>query len=215
MHSILRHWARILISRGHFIEYAYCWEFVCELSEILSFFVFTLSYFFESEMSDLLLGTLCHYPFHHYIHYWCDFTPYLIWVDHHFSSYIHCFVTILVITCDSSHSLHPLVLFLHWPIPGLIFPLHHSCVSHYWYYIHIRHPQVHGSWVFLYMLHFIHEDMGFFYHWVFRPTFPSFLLPYHPSLRCVPCLKTTLRPWDRMSSSTTPTCTGVWDFVYI
>ena len=33
--------------------------------------------------------------------------------------------------------------------------------SHYWYYIHIGHPQVHGSWAFLYMLHFIHEDIGF------------------------------------------------------
>ena len=33
--------------------------------------------------------------------------------------------------------------------------------SHYWYYIHIRHPQVHGSRAFLYMLHFIHEGMSF------------------------------------------------------
>ena len=33
--------------------------------------------------------------------------------------------------------------------------------SHYWYYIHIRHPQVHSSQAFLYMLHFIHEGMGF------------------------------------------------------
>ncbi|KAL6333044.1 hypothetical protein AAG906_022713 [Vitis piasezkii] len=32
--------------------------------------------------------------------------------------------------------------------------------------------------------------------------FPSFLSPYHPSLRYVPCLKTTLRPWNQMSSST-------------
>ena len=34
--------------------------------------------------------------------------------------------------------------------------------SHYWYYIHIGHPQVHSSQAFLYMLHFIHEGMGFF-----------------------------------------------------
>ena len=58
-------------------------------------------------------------------------TPCLIWVDHHFSSYIHCFAIILVIAYDSSHSLHSLVLFLHRSIPGLIFPLHHSCISHY------------------------------------------------------------------------------------
>ena len=36
-----------------------------------------------------------------------------------------------------------------------------ASLSHYWYYIHIRHPQVHGSRAFLYMLHFIHERMGF------------------------------------------------------
>ena len=131
VYSILHRWTCILISEGHFIKYD-CWcEFVCELSEIHFFFVFTLSYFFESGISDLLLETLGHSPFHHYIHYWCDFTPYLIWVKHHFSSYIHCFAIILVIACDSSHSLHSLILFLHWPILGSIFLLHHSCVSHY------------------------------------------------------------------------------------
>ena len=34
-------------------------------------------------------------------------------------------------------------------------------------------------------------------HWVFEPSFPSFLLPYHTlSLHYGPCHKTTLRPWD-------------------
>ncbi|RVW12022.1 Gag-Pol polyprotein [Vitis vinifera] len=32
-------------------------------------------------------------------------------------------------------------------------------------------------------------------------SFLSFLSPYHLGLRYVPCLKTTLRPWDQMSSS--------------
>ena len=223
VHSILRHWASILISRGHFIEYAYCWEFVCELSEILSFFVFTLSYFFESEMSNLLLRTLCHCPFHHYIHYWCDFTPYLIWVDHHFSSYIHCFVFILVITCDSSHSLHPLVLFLHWPIPGLIFPLHHSYASHYQFDL-LHHLIIDIIFIFSTFRSMVHElfytccilyiRAWVFYHWVFGPSFPSFLLTYHPSLRYVPCLKTTLA-MGLMSCSTTPTWPSVWDLVDI
>ena len=54
-----------------------------------------------------------------------------------------------------------------------------------------------------------------FHHWVFVPSFPSFLLLYHPSLRYVPYLKTTLRPWDHMSSSTAPTWTGIWDLVDI
>ena len=54
-----------------------------------------------------------------------------------------------------------------------------------------------------------------FDHWVFGPSFPSFLLSYHLSLRYVPCLKTTLRPWDQMSSSTAPTWTGIWNLVDI
>ena len=49
-----------------------------------------------------------------------------------------------------------------------------SSLPHYCYHIHIGHPQVHGSWDFLYMFHFIHEGMGFD-HWVFEPSFPSYL----------------------------------------
>ena len=56
---------------------------------------------------DLLLRTPGHCHFHHYIHFLCDFTPCLIWVDNHFSLYIHCFAIILIIVYDSSHSLYP------------------------------------------------------------------------------------------------------------
>ncbi|RVW93378.1 hypothetical protein CK203_022394 [Vitis vinifera] len=63
------------------------------------------------------------------------------------------------------------------------------------------HPRVQGSWDFLYMLYFTHEGMDFD-HRVFELSFPSFLSPYHPSLHYVPCLKTILRPWDQISSST-------------
>ena len=38
---------------------------------------------------------------------------------------------------------------------------HFSSLPRYWYYIHIRHIQVHGSRAFLYMLYFIHEGIGF------------------------------------------------------
>ena len=48
-----------------------------------------------------------------------------------------------------------------------------------------------------------------FYHWVFGPSFPSFLLPYHLGVCYIPCLKTTLRPWDHMLSLTAPTWTGI------
>ena len=123
-------------------------------------------------MSDLLLGILGHCLFHHYLHYWWDFTPCLTWVDHQFSSYIHCFTIIPVIACDSSYLLHPLVLFLCWPISRFdtFFPssLHtslsvwFSSLSRCCYHIHIGRPRVHGLRDFLYMLHFIHEGMGFF-----------------------------------------------------
>ncbi|KAL6348296.1 hypothetical protein AAG906_005593 [Vitis piasezkii] len=63
------------------------------------------------------------------------------------------------------------------------------------------HHWVHGSRDLLYLLHFIHEGMGFD-HRVFELSFLRFLSPYHPSLTLRPCLKTTTRPWDRISSST-------------
>ncbi|RVW90946.1 hypothetical protein CK203_044209 [Vitis vinifera] len=68
-----------------------------------------------------------------------------------------------------------------------------------------------GPWLMgsLYMLHFIYEGMSFD-HWVFEPSFLSFLSPYHLGLRYVPCLKTTLRPWDQMSSSAASTWTVVF-----
>ncbi|RVW92750.1 hypothetical protein CK203_042625 [Vitis vinifera] len=40
-------------------------------------------------------------------------------------------------------------------------------------------------------------------------SFLLFLSPYHLGLRYVPCLKTTLRPWDQMSSSAASTWTGL------
>ena len=171
VHSILNNWVCILISEGHFYR-------VCLLLRVPMWalwdpmlFVFALSYLFKSKMSDLFLGTPGHCPFHYYFHYWCDFTSCLIWVDHHLSSYIHCFVVIFVIACDSSHSLHPPCSFLtltysrfdislssFWHISLSVW---FASLSYYRYYVRIGHPQVHGSQTFLYMLRFIHEGMGF------------------------------------------------------
>ena len=174
-------------------------------SRNLHFFCIRCIMYFKSETNDLILGALDHCPFHHCIHYWCDFTSCLIWVDHHFSSYIHCFTIILVIACDSSHSLHPLVLFLRWPIPNLIFPFHHSCISHY--QVDLPHclfiDVIFTLGTLRFMAHrlfytccILYMKAWVFDHWVFGSSFPSFLLPYHLSLSYVPCLKTTLRPWN-------------------
>ena len=161
-------------------------------------------------MGDLLLGILDHCPFYHYIHYWCDFTPCLTWVDRHFSSYIHCFTIILVIACDSSRSLPPPPsphFFSYTNIFQVWYLLHHSCVSHYQFDLlhHLIIDIIFTLSTFKSMVHeffytccILYMRAGVFYHWVFGPSFPSFLLPYHPSLRYVPYLKTTLRPWDQI-----------------
>ena len=77
-----------------------------------------LSYLFVREMSDLLLRTSSHCPFHHYIHYWCDFTSWLIWVNHHLSSHIHCFAVVFIVACDSSHFPH--ILFSPYNNPSRV-----------------------------------------------------------------------------------------------
>ena len=135
-------------------------------------FVFILSHlFFKSEMSDLLLGPLGYYPFHHYIHCWCDFISCLIWVDHHFFFVYSLFryhprhyfwfipfasPSCSILTLTYSRFDISLAPFLH-----ILLSVWFASLSHYWYFIHIRHPQVHGSWALLYMLHFIYEDMSF------------------------------------------------------
>ena len=130
MHSIFHYWACILIFEGLFIEYVCWWEFACEFSDTLhSLYSFHL--FLKWETSNLLLRDLDHCSFHHYIHWWCDFTPYfdLSWLSFFFicSLFRHhthyCFQFIPFVS--------PLVLFLQQPIPSLLFSLHHSYTSHY------------------------------------------------------------------------------------
>ena len=186
------------------------------------FFVFTLSYLFESEISDLLLGTLGHCHFHHYIHYWCDFhfmfdlgrSPLFFT----YSLFRYHFYRYLWFILFPSH----LILSLQRPISGLMLISHHHSTYHYQFillhlspyrhHIHVRHPQVRGSWDY-YTCCISYMRAWFSDHWVFESSFLSFLLPYPPSLRYIPCLKTTLRPWDQMSSLTASTWTGVWDLV--
>ena len=120
-------------------------------------------------------------------------------------SYISLFIPSLTLHVYRSYTSR--VAFLHIPLSD-----HFSSSPYYWHHVHVGHIQVHGSRASLYILHFIHKGMSFD-HWVFGSSFPSFLSPYHPSLRYVPCLKTTLRPWDQVSSSTAFAWTGVWDLV--
>ena len=120
-----------------------------------------------------------------------------------------CFNIILVFAFDSSISFHSLSFSYSDPFLGLLVSLHHHYTSHYQFdFLHclviiiIFTLGTLGS-----MAHKIfctccisYIRAWIFYHWVFGPSFPSFLLLYHHSLRYVPCLKTILRPWDQMSS---------------
>ena len=102
--------------------------------------------------------------------------------------------------------------------------LHHSCVSHYQFDL-ISHLIIDiiltldtlrsMTHELFYTCCILYMRAWVFNHWVFEPSFLSFLLPYHPSLHYVLCLKTILRLWDQMSSSTASTLTGIWDLVDI
>ena len=155
-------------------------------------------------MSDLLLGTLSHCHFHHYIHYWCDFHSMfdLSWSPLFIRIFIVLLSSLSLLVIHPIHSTS-LILFLHWLIPGLIFSLHHSCISHYQFDL-LYHFIINTIFTLGSLRSMVHEIFyrccilymraWVFHHRVFGPSFPSFLLPYHPSIRYVPCLKTTLRP---------------------
>ena len=167
-----------------------------------------VSYILRVRWVTSLLGALCRCPFHHYIHWLCDFTSCWIRADHHLSS-----CSLLHYICSwFIHCVSPLDIFLQWPIFRFVTLFASS--------LHISL----SVWFFLFCLVIViiftlgtlgsmthgifctccisYMRAWVFYHWVFGPSFPSFLLPYHPNLCYIPCFKTTLRPWDQMSSST-------------
>ena len=183
MYSILCHWVCILMFKGHLVECVGWWEFVCELSETLnSMYSFCRIFWEWDEWPSLRRSRSLSFP---------SLRSLLMWLHSMFD-----------LSWSLSSSSHPLffLMLTHFGFGTLFASSLHislsiwfSSLPRYCYHIHIGHPWVHGSRYFLYMLHFIHEGMGFD-HWVFGPIFPSFLSSYYPSLRYVPCLKTTLRP---------------------
>ncbi|KAL6312830.1 hypothetical protein AAG906_024685 [Vitis piasezkii] len=110
-------------------------------------------------------------------------------LGHHFSWY-SLFICRFIVAYDSSHSLH--VLFSPYSDPSRV-----RCSLR----IIITHITISSS-CFICLLIDIIFTLGIL-------SFLSFLSPYHLGLRYVPCLKTTLRPWDQMSSSAASTWTGL------
>ena len=138
--------------------------------------------------------------------------------------YVICFIIILIFASDSLFSLH--VLFFSYSNPSRVWYSLHIIITHVtissFCFICLLINIIFTLGIIRSMAHGIHYTccisymrVWVFYHWVFEPSFPSFLSPYHLSLRYVPCLKTTLRPWDQMSSLTASTWTSVWDLVDI
>ena len=214
----------VWIFEGHLIKHV-CWrEFVCELPRIpQALYAFCRISCEWDEWHSLRSSGSSSIPSLHSLLTWLPCISdlsgsSLILVfsasssSSSFSLPIHCFHSTFKLFLTVTH------------FSGLIFFSHHHYTSHYQFdlfhlsphrhYVHFRHHWVPGSWDLLYLLHFIQEGMSFD-HWVFRPGFPSFQSPYHLSLRYILCLKTTLRPWDQISSSATSAWTGVWDSVAI
>ena len=127
------------------------------------------------------------------------------------------FAIVFIVACDSFHSLH--ILFSPYSDPSRVrcslrIIITHITISSFCFIcllidiiftLGILRSIAHGIYYtccISYMRAWVSD------HWVFEPSFPSFLSPYHLGLRYVPCLKTTLRPWDQMSSSAASTWTG-------
>ena len=202
-----RYWSLRLASLSQLLMKVCMWSF-----RDLPFLMLSHYVFYVWETSDIFLGAPNHCLLHHYIHWWFDCSP---WLDLsglvliHFPSiylFLSWYFVLLayIVLCSYPFTfrvryfphiilIHPSIiwyssflLFHHWYI-HLGFFLHHR-------YIHIRHPQIHGIWHSLHILHFIHKGMGF-HIGIIEPSFHSFFSPYYLSLHYVLNLKTTLKPW--------------------
>ena len=167
-------------------------------------------------MSDLFTrvsGSLSYPPFHHW---WYDFSFIVLTrVDHHSFTFL---IALLCISSPISRSLFHFLsisyILIH--IFDLINSSHHSHISlMVWPLIlSLISPSTFPFVTFRSMapkifLCITSCTRGYgFDHWVFEPSFLSFLSSYHLGLRYVPCLKTTLRPRDQTLSLTVFTWIG-------
>ena len=152
-----------------FFEYVRYWEFVCELSGIPCYlYCFVISICERDEWPSPKDSEPLSFPSLHSLLMWLHFMFDLSRSPLFFT--YHCFAIIFIVACDSSHSLY--ILFSPYSNSSrvryslrIIITHHYRFIllylSPYRHHIHVRHPQVHGSWDSLYMLHFIYEGMFF------------------------------------------------------
>ena len=123
-----------------------------------------------------------------------------MWADHHSFFYLFAFYYLYFLFYSSvspyliwSHSF--IILLYVWLRIGthtsyLFIRCDHSFIITF----RVRTPRS-GTHDVFYALHLMHEGYGDYIIGIFEPSFLSFLSPYYLSLRYVPSLKTTLRPW--------------------
>ena len=163
-----------------------------------------------SNLFTRVSGSLSYPPFHHW---WYDF-PLLYY---HGLIIIHSTFSLSYFVSHHLFPNHCSIFYLfptYWYTFLIRYLLHITHMFHWWFdhlsfllFLHQHFLWLPlGSWLMRFFLCITFCTWGYgFDHWVFEPSFPSFLSPYHPGLRHVPCLKTTLRPWDQMLSLTTST----------
>ena len=207
---IFYHWVCILMFEGHLIEYVCWWEFVCELSDTLhTLCSFYCIFWKQDEWPSLRSFGLLSLP---------SLRSLLMWL--HSMSNLSLSLLLFVLFVSSSSSFSLLVLFFSYNNPSRVWYSLRIIITHItissFCFICLIIDIIFTLGILRSIAHGIYYTCCISYmrawvsnHWVFEPSFPLFLSPYHLGLRYVPCLKTTLRPWDQMSSSTASTWTGV------
>ena len=116
-------------------------------------------------------------------------------VDHHSLSYLFVFFYFCYITPFHSTSLISFFFHPTWCLTWVQYP--HFILDYLICHSFIIIWEPLGPWLmrFFYALHLMHEGYVDYIIGIFEPSFLSFLSPYYLSLRYIPCLKTTLRPW--------------------
>ena len=123
VHSILHHWACILISDGHFIEYNCWWKFICELSKIIFFICihFVTSFLWEwNEWPSSRVFGLLSFPSLHSL---------LMWLHSMFDlSWSSLFLRIFIVLLSSSS------LLLIYPLRFTLLFFSYTNLFQVWYF---------------------------------------------------------------------------------
>ena len=203
VHSILHHWVCILMFEGHLIMYVCLWEFVCELSKALYFLYSFCRVFWEwGEWLSLRSSVSLSFPSLHSLTMWLHFMLdssgssllFVFFVSPSFSFLllIHPFhfTPCSFLTATHFQVCYSLCIIITYLIISLFFFITSLLLSY-------SHWAPSGPWLPRFSVHaaFHTWGHGFFYHWVFKSIFPSFLLPYHPITLAYVTSRVLRPPW--------------------